>query len=196
MPICEDDVEYFPEGLQGCDDVRFWDCGVGLQITDEEKPLYDSVAVESTLAEGEPVEFYSQDLDRTVRDPVTRQVRKRAWKGPWVVKSRIEWPDSTPEVREEGFVTNWSSRIWMPRALLEQLGAPVPQEGDVVRFWDIPFFNDKIRLKQLFPAGLFFNVVDVDSDGHIGSTSTFVGFWLTIKRRTDYPPERRVFDER
>lgn len=184
-------IKFFP-GVESC---RFtpWPLGKGLQISDAELKLHDSVAQETNQIAGTDVDLYIVDVDNSKIDPLFRESIEARWSGPHKLKAFVEWADSTPEVREEGFRTSFTSRAWIARADLEALGLGPPGEGDVLRFWNTPFFNAVAVDGEPIPgAGYFFNVVDVDDDGHIGDGPSFVGFWLTLQRRTEFTPERRI----
>jgi hypothetical protein len=188
-------VKFFPTTSvcgQPCD-VLFWPDGKPLTVSDAEQKLNDSVAQEINKHAGTDVELYELDLKNSVVDPLFRETVKRIWKGPFKLKAYVEWADSTPEVREEGFRTSFASRAWIARADIEAINAEPPAEGDILRFWNIPFFNESGVDGEPVPGrGYFFNVVDVDDDGHNGDGANFTGFWLTLQRRTDFPPEVRL----
>ena len=61
--------------------------------------------------------------------------------GPFELQGFIEWPKSNPDVRESGLVVKWQVRAWIPRAEFESARAPLPLEGDVLRVWRTPFFD-------------------------------------------------------
>lgn len=171
-----------------------WPDNDTLRLTDNELALHDSVATEVNRIAGTEVDLFEQDTEGGVYDPQYGEPVDRAFKGPFRLKAYVEWADSSPEVREEGFRTSFGSRCWIARKDLEERGIPIPTEGDVVRFWNRPFFNDFSVDSDPRPpdAGYFFNVIDVDEDGHLFDNPGFVGFWLVLQRRTEFTPERRV----
>ena len=139
-------IKFFPR-KEACT-FKPWPADQGLQITDNEIKLADSIAEETTDIAGTPVDFYYQDLERSVVDPLFREPIERAWSGPYKLKAFVEWADSVPETREEGLRSAFSSRAWIPRVAFEAAGLDAPAEGDILRFWNIPFFNDKIPQSQ------------------------------------------------
>ena len=184
-------IKFFP-GKEACT-FRAWPSGKGLQMGDTEQKLHDSIAQEVNQIAGTDIDFYAQDTDNSSVDPLFREPIERLWKGPFKLKAFVEWADSTPEVREEGFRTSFASRCWIARADIDALGIQPPSEGDVIRFWNTPFFNESGLDNEPSPGkGYFFNVTDVDDDGHINDGPLFVGFWCTLQRRTEFSPERRI----
>lgn len=95
----------------------------------------------------------------------------------------------------EGGRTTFGAEVWIARKSIEDIRAPQPNESDVLRIWNTPFFNewavDNAPSGQP-NTGYFFDIIDVDDDGHLFDSPTFVGFKLSIKRRTEFTPERRI----
>lgn len=160
-------------------------------LSDSEKELFDLFAKEQVDIIGTPLDYFSQQLEQSSRDPLYDEPTQRSWAGPFKMKAWVSWASSIPVTSEEGFRFQFLAQVWVPRAEVERVGMPAPFEGDVLRFWNIPFFND-ITDEGVAGSGYFFDVINADNDGHINDTSTFVGFRLDVKRRTEFTPERRI----
>jgi len=164
------------------------------QTAEDELPLADDIAME-TAAQGTAIEYYEQDMmasevDDLYNEPISRVFRLYRLMGV------VEWPDSTPEMVEGGARTSFMTTVSIPRKAFELAGATAPSEGDVLRFWNTPFFDDfSVDGAEVPNAGYYFDVGDVDDDGHINDSEFFVWFKMSCKRRTDYTPERRILDE-
>jgi len=177
----------------GCDVVPACE----LRFTDGERLLFDSVAEETTNIPGVEVEFYSQQVGRATRDPLYDEPIERVWKGPYKITVYVAWPTQTPEAREEGLLKSFDGTAWGPRITFEKANAPYPKEGDVIRFWKLPYFDkvsvlDDIHDHNTPRAGLYFDVTMADDDGHLFDTEAFVGFKMTLRRSTEFTAERRI----
>jgi hypothetical protein len=159
----------------------------------EESFLFDLWAQEHSHILGVEIEFWSLDVESSKRDPLYDEPIERVWEGPFKLKGYIEWPDSTPEAREEGMRTTWSASAWISRKDFEDAKAPPPSEGDVFRVWNIPFFQGFGVDDEKVPGrGYFFDILNVNDDGHLWDQANFVGYSFTFTRRTEYTPERRL----
>lgn len=166
----------------------------GFHLDGSELGLFDSVASELNEHAGTEICYYSQVLVK--RDPVTSEPLERAWRKFKMFASFGHPGGGTPEMREEGFRVVWDGLVWIARSEFERVGAPPPQEGDVLHAWDVPFFDQYAVLGENVPnAGYFFDVIDVNDDGHVNDSAAFVQFELGTRRRTELTPERRVFGE-
>jgi len=155
-------------------------------------------AQESTEAEGTPLLYWSQNLGGADLDPLYGEPIERDWHGPFELTGLLTWPEQTYEVREEGNRVYWTGQIWIARLSVEEAEMPeAPKEGDVVRVWDLPHFNAFAQgMESGIPrAGYFYDVVGVVDDGHVNDTADFAGFRCDLKRRTEFTPERRVFNQ-
>jgi len=154
---------------------------------------FDSLLEEHIQITGTPIEYYHQDLAKSRRDPLYDEPIERAWKGPYRLKGFVEYIPSQSEMREEGFRVTWNGTVFLPRKALEDLGAPSPLQGDVLRFWENKFFQKHAAGGREEPgAGYYFDVIHVDDDQHLFDTALFLGFKLTVARRTEFSAERRV----
>jgi hypothetical protein len=164
----------------------------------ENEELFACWAKEHTDASGTVIDYWQHDNVRTKLDPLYNEPTKRIWKGPFRIKVFAEWPDQAFEVREEGARVFWDAKIYMPRLTVE--GADMefgPAEGDVLLLWDIPFFDAYAQGADfnIPKAKYYFDVVGVVETGHALDNAEFTGFKLDIKRRTEFTPERRLFNE-
>ncbi len=87
----------------------------------------------------------------------------------------------------------WNTRAWIPRKVFEDAHCPAPLEGDVLRVWRTPFFNDwSVSGDEPQQGGYYFTVVVVNDEGHLYDQPGFVGFEFSISRNTDFTAERRL----
>jgi hypothetical protein len=157
-----------------------------------EKTLFDAIASEHVRLIGTEIEYYSLDRTGTNVDPLYGETVEPKWLGPFRMVGHMEWPDSLPEMREEGFRQSIIVGCWISRLEFENAHAAFPREGDVLRVWKIPFFNDTDG-GGITPGSQYaFTVADVDDDGHLFDNPDFVGFRLDLRRNSEFAPERRV----
>lgn len=155
--------------------------------------FFDSVTEIQVAAVGTDIEYWSQDMARGTRDPLYDEPLTRAWRGPFKFKGFVEHAPAQMESREEGFRVTWDGSVFLPRKAVEDSGAPPPKAGDVVRYWRNKYFAHEASGGADDPgAGMFFDVVNVDSEGHTFDSANFVGFKLRVVRRTEFAPERRL----
>jgi hypothetical protein len=155
--------------------------------------MWDHFAQEPVNAEGTPTEIYQRDLSSTKSDPLYSEPIVNSFIGPYVVLAQIEWPEFTPEAAEEGLRALWPSGIWIPRKSLEAVYARAPREGDIVRFWKLPYFDKRASRDQNVPgSGFYFDVIKCNDDGHIVDNAEFVGFRCDLKRRSNFTPETQL----
>ncbi len=167
-------------------------------FSEQESCVFDSIAQEFTEAIGTTLYFWHQDLSASIRDPLYDEPIDRAWKGPYKMKGFVEYMEGRPQMQEQGMSVRWQGQIFLARATLEAAGAPAPLEGDVFRFWDNQFFtnhsvnDDKDALQGTPRPGYYFDVINCDDTGHIHDEAHFTGFVITVMRRTEFTPERRL----
>jgi hypothetical protein len=149
--------------------------------------IFDSIAQEVGKHVGTEVEWYGQDVEGSVRDPLYGEPIDRKWKGPFIIAGKVEIPDLSPEVKAEGLKLSFETTVWIARAEFEVSGLSRPKLGDVFHVWKIPFYG-----QQAEEQGYYFDVVDIDHDGHIYDTEHFVQFKIIGKRNTEFTAERRV----
>lgn len=173
-----------PAGVFGCDSGDMFACW----------------AAEHTAAAGTEVDYWWQDLLNSTLDPVYNEPEARLWQGPFRLKAFVTRPEPQFEVREQGSRAVWPGTLWVARLEIEESEMPgLPKEGDVVRFWDLPFYDNYSLgsdLDRNIPgAGYYFDVINAMEDGHFRDSPDFVGFQFSLKRRTEFTPERRVFNQ-
>jgi hypothetical protein len=155
--------------------------------------LFDHFAEEHLNIYGTPIEYYHQDIANSVRDRLYDEPIDRAWLGPYKLKAYVEYIAAQPEAREYGTRITWNGTIWISRKSLETIGAPAPLEGDIIRYWSNKFFKEhSVNGEEVPGAGYYFDVINSDDDGHVFDSAAFTGFKLTVSRRTEYTPERRL----
>ena len=157
--------------------------------------MFDSIASEMNNIAGTAIDYYALDKQKTKRDALYDEPIQYVWRGPYKLKAYVTWPESTPDAREEGMKSDFEgTTAWLARADIEGLRMPYPQEGDIIRFWAVPYFNSAGVDGLAVPnAGYYFDCLDVDDDGHIFDQASFVGFKIELKRRTEFTPERKIF---
>lgn len=163
-----------------------------LVLDDSEKYLFDSVAEEKTEIEGTSIDYYWWDQAASIVDPLYRETVKKVHRGPYKLKAYVTWPDLTAEVNEQGEKATFDITAWIARIAFEKAGCPPPQNGDVLRLWDNPFWNSHSTNDDGASGGLYFIVTDVDPTGMVNNSTTFVGFNFTLSRSSAYTPERRL----
>ncbi len=163
------------------------------ELTGSEICLFDQFADDHLNIFGTPIEYWHQDIANSTRDPLYDEPIDRAWLGPYSLKAYVEYIPAVPEAREEGTRITWNGTIWFTRKSLEDIGAPAPLEGDVIHYWQNRFFREhSVNGEHISNAGYYFDVVNADDDGHLFDSANFVGFKLTVVRRTEFTPERRL----
>lgn len=163
----------------------------GFSLDASELTLFDSIAIEQVEKAGTPIMYWHYDRTNTVVDPVYDEPVERKFIGPFRLKGSVDYPDSTPEAREQGLRTQWNCTLWIPRKSLEIQKAPEPNIGDVILLWDTNFFaSEGVQDENVPGAKYMFVVTDSDSDGHLFDTPAFTFFKLDLERRTEYTPER------
>lgn len=184
------DVKPFPAS---CRDVRPFEGP--MRTTGREIALFDSVASELVQRAGTVIDYYAIDIAGSDRDPLYDEPTARRFRGPFRLKAFVAYADSQPDPRQEGFVNSWASSAWIPRVEFEKsnFGDIQPGEGDIIRVWNLPYFNEAAVDDESVPgAGFYFNVVNVSNDGHLFDQPQFVGFTFQLARNTEFTPERRI----
>jgi len=156
--------------------------------------MFDSIAGEHIEAYGTDLRFWHQDHEHTKRDALYDEPVDRAFKGPYLLKGYVEYAGGTPEMTEQGMRVTWAGNIWIARSSLEAANAPAPLEGDVISYWDVPFFAEHaVNSEEPVPGKMYaFDVVNSDDDGHVFDSEAFLYFKLDVRRRTEFTPERRL----
>lgn len=166
------------------------------ELCDGELYLHDTWAQEHVNIAGVKFELFHLDLEESVVDPVYNEPVDRIFQGSYILKGYFEFPPGVPEMTEQGSHVGWESSLWIPRKELEDKNAPIPSEDDIIRVWNTPFFQKYgVFEQEIENSSYFFDVTVVDDDGHLFDRPSFVGFKLTLKRRTEYTPERRLEDD-
>ncbi len=152
--------------------------------------LYDLYAEESVKASGTYCELFIRDYENSKVDALYAEPSETAWEGPFAITIHVEWPEFTPEATEDGLRALAPSGAWIPRKTIEDCGSRPPREGDIIRFWKLPYFDNKAgRYQPAAKVGFYFDIIQVNDDGHVHDDASFVGFRCDLKRRTNSPPE-------
>jgi len=168
----------------------------GFDLDDDELKLFDCWAEEEIDISGTPITYYAIDFDGTIRDPLYDEPIALAFKK-FDIKALISYPESTPEAREEGFKIEFRGQATLARVTIEKECMPVPQEGDILQIWDIPFYRDwgQARATNVPNSGYYFDVTAVSETDHIFDNPAFLYFRLDLKRNTTFTPERKLFGD-
>jgi len=164
------------------------------RLRDSERFLFDLWASETARIWGIPLEYYFLDVAKSKRDPLYDEPTNRKYSRAYKLEAWVQMPTQNPIASEEGFRVHFDGTAWIARVDLETIKAPSdPREGDVIHFWDIPQFKEDAAANNRIPnAGYYFDIVNVIPDGHLFDTPSFVGYKLTIKRRSEFGAERRI----
>ena len=181
--------------------------------------LFDTVAQELNQIIGPPVDYYLCDttinryanvtnyaypqpnperlpnVPTTVVDPLYNEPLAWSFQGPFRIPMYIEYPQKNVSSGEEGERTHWDALAWVSRKEYEDayIGRP-PSEGDVLQIWRTPFFKD-YSTNDIMPipnSGFYFDIRNVEEDGHLVDSAQFVGYKLSLVRRTEFTPERKL----
>lgn len=155
--------------------------------------MWDHFAQEPIQAAGTEGELFQRDLKGSKIDPLYSEPTTNSFIGPYKLMVHVEWPEYTPDVTEAGMRALWPSGLWVPRKNIEQVKARAPVEGDIVRFWKLPYFDQRADRNQgTKGAGFYFEIVKVNDDGHMIDNAAFVGFRCDLKRRSSFAPEQQL----
>ena len=160
----------------------------------DELPLHDSVASDSVKISGTTIFYYSLDVYGSSYDALYGEPNDRKFNGPFKIQGYVAWPRNQKVVTEFGSMDVFDSNAYLVRKDVEDAKMPLPSSGDVLGFWNIFFFDKQWGIDGILDqnAMFFFDVLNVNTDGHLYDSPYFVGFKLTIKRKTNFSPERRV----
>jgi len=157
--------------------------------------MFDLWAQETNRTWGIPIDYYFLNVEKSTRDPLYDEPTSRNFSRAYKLEAWVQMPTQNPIASEEGFRIHFDGSMWIARKDLEEIKAPcAPQEGDVIGFWDNPQFNaDAAANNPNIPnSGYYFDVTNAVPDGHLFDTPTFVGYKLTIKRRSEFGAERKI----
>jgi hypothetical protein len=160
------------------------------RLDGDELQMWDVFAQEPINAAGTLCELWRRNLAKSVVDPLYSEPTQVAFDGPYVFYANIEWPESTPEASEEGMRVVFPSGCWIPRKTIEEVGAAGVRKGDILRFWKLPYFDEKSSNYQHIPGeGYYFDIIKTNDDGHLHDAAQFVGFRCDLKRKSAFGPE-------
>lgn len=152
--------------------------------------LFDLWAYEKTKAEGTECDIWIRSAKKTTADPYYGEPIAVGFDGPFTLRAHVEWPEPTPEVGEEGKTYIWPASVWISRRSLEEAGGTAIVEGDIVRFWKLPYFDNRATAGVKTPGGgYFFDIIKVNEDAHVHDSAMFTGFRCDLSRRSVAPPE-------
>lgn len=163
---------------------------------DRDRELLDCWAKEYSEHELIDLNYFSLDLQGSVRDPIHDEVEWR-WKGPYIVKGAITKPTSQAITEERGITGEYATDVKITRVDAESVGLPRPKVGDIILFWDIPFYQDfgSLNSRQIRNASYYFDIQQVNTEGHMGLGPEFTAFALECLRKTEFTPERKIYGD-
>jgi hypothetical protein len=165
------------------------------KLDERERFMFDHVAQEHTSGTAADAEFFAFSSKRSKFDPLYSETVSKGWDGPFKLKGIISQLENAPEVREGGLRKSFTPTIWFARTEFEAVGARQPRPGDVVRVWDLPYWNQVGVVTPPNPIdGLYFNITVVTESGFLFDSPAFVGFSCNLARNTEFAPERRVYE--
>lgn len=160
---------------------------MGKLFNDRELDFFDSINAELIALAGERINYYSQNRNCSKMDPLYGEFTERNFDGPYEMEALFRWPPMTTTSSEQGLGFEWQCEVVMSRSLVEKAHAPYPQEGDIVEVWRTPFHDANSRGK-----GMFFDIIQVQSDGQVFDSPSFTQFKCTLKRRSEFAAERKI----
>lgn len=168
-----------------------------MHLDDSERGLFDFWAVDMARTAGTEIRYYPLDKAASTRDPLYAEARILQYKGPLRMFSVVSEINTNQESKDEGYYSEITAQLWIPRAEVERVGAQPPLPGDIAEIWDVPYFakykTGRTPVANADPgAGMFFDVVGVKEDGFLADTSSFVGFDCSLRRVSNMPPERKL----
>jgi hypothetical protein len=169
-------------------------------VAGPELALQDQYAQEHVRNVGTPLNYYilsrtgsQEENTGTQLDPLYSEPTRRDFSDPYKIFAHINWPQTNFETRDDGTHIIIITNMWIARKELEDAGVKHPQPGDVVHFWDLPYFNLlAANDREVEGAGMYFDVLEVRTDGHLFDTPYFTGYKIDIKRRTEFGAERKL----
>lgn len=165
-----------------------------IHLGDTERFMFDLWAQEHTRISGTNFEYFPIDLAESKKDPLYNEAETRVFGGPFKIIGWIELPIGTSEMQEEGMHKTFGPKAWLARKEVEDQSMPAPKIGDVLHVWDLPFYEvqSTSEIAKSPGAGFYFEVTEVNTDGQLFDTPSFVGFTMNLRRRTEFTPERRL----
>lgn len=158
-----------------------------------EKTLFDVFANENTRLGGTVLDYYQLDLKATQVDPLYNESVNKVWRGPYKLSGYLQYPSHTTNMKEQGLRTEWKLECWISRKEFEDAGIRYPDRMDIVRAWDVPYFNDlSVNFDDTEKAGLFFSTVNVEDDGHLFDNPDFVGFKMQLRLNSEFNGIRHI----
>lgn len=160
---------------------------MGRLLDDSEIQLFDCIASELTELAGEEINYYGMANDEATIDPLYGEFVSRKVAGPFRIFAWLSWPQNRPDPSEQGFGEEWDGEVVISRSALDSVNAPYPHHGDVIEAWRTPYHDAVSQGK-----GMFFDIIQIQNEGHINDSPSFVQFRGKIKRRSEFGAERKI----
>jgi len=182
-----------------------------LGLSKREQQLFDCINRENTAVGGTEVDYYP--LDRTPnKSALAQDVNQRHReatalygephfppqnRGPYKVVGSVTPDSKNFDTLDEGATLDIAMTLVVPRAEFERIRQPYPREGDIFRFWNLPFYTRYGQAHRGSPprGGYFFEAQNVVGDGYTAGGGHFVQFKITLRRDPTYAPERKLFGD-
>ena len=155
--------------------------------------LVDRDVQEHIRQVGTKIDYYQLDTKNSKVDPLYDEPIARKFSKAFILYVYVSWPNPEFMVREDGVHSVFQSAVYMARKEAEDVGLQDPHPGDIIRFWNTPFFNKlAANGREIEGAGMYFDVIEVKNDAHLYDTPYFTGFKIDVKRRTEFGAERKL----
>jgi hypothetical protein len=152
--------------------------------------LWDLISSDHKKGAGTDVNYYSVNKIASTMDPLYGEYTERKIDGPWRLPAIARWVQRSPMSAESGYTVEFDGTVTVSRISLEEKHASYPSENDIIEMWRTPFHD-----VDSMGEGLFFDVLKVAHKGFINDSPVFTDFVLTLKRRPQFSPERRIMPE-
>lgn len=162
---------------------------------DRDTELLDCWAEGNIENNGTDLALFRFNPQKSERDPLYGEFITRAWDGPYRLYGWAKKPDKTVREGEDGSQAEFAGTIEVARSAIEALNIGRPKEGDILLYWDLPFYQNfgSFLSEDILRAGWYFHVNKVDTEGHFRDGPHFSKFVLEVFRRTSFTPEREIY---
>lgn len=192
------------------------DCAVSvtpftLTLTAGERQLLDCLTSENINLGATDLKYYPLDLGLNAAQLTLEQNQHHAeraalygephftplTRGPYDIRGVVSFESKAAEAMEEGMTMDFRMSVEIARTEFERLGLTAPREGDILQLFDIPFYAQWGQpFRNPGPSGgFYFETLNVEAMGQVGSGDYFSIFKLSLKRDSRYNPERKIFGD-
>jgi hypothetical protein len=174
----------------------------------QEQALFDCWAKESTDIASIPIDYFPLDKSRPAaalaldqnaahRDPAALYGEPHfppQNRGPYQLRGIVKVDSKSWDSLDEGSKLEFRMGVEIARAEFERVGLDAPREGDLFRFWTLPFYTKWGQPFRESPprGGFYFETINVEGTGYPFGGPQFVMFKISLRRDTMYAPERKL----